>query len=184
MPARSMTLFLLSFSLNATLSAQTLVSSKAATPRLRILRRAQSPTNTSERRLSTLSLAGGPEESRSFRLDESAKRLHAVGSRPHSRAAKNCAPASRNSTTPDVRVRSFQSYGGHWFYLKRTPGEDNRNSTRETEPRPRSASCWIRRLSPPTACTTRSITTAFARWKTGCRRHLARRLREQRPARA
>jgi prolyl oligopeptidase len=25
-----------------------------------------------------------------------------------------------------IQVSGFQSYGGHWFYLKRTPGEDNR----------------------------------------------------------
>ncbi len=160
MPARSITLFLLSLSLNATLSAQDPRLLEGGDPQgsrysvacshRRILR-------NEDRR--PVSLAGGPEESRSFRLDESAERLHAVGSRPH--------PGPRKTARPHRTTRRHRSSSEflpilRWplvlFEARARPGQPETLHAGRSHGR-QSASCWIQKLSPPTACTTRSTTT-------------------------
>ena len=125
MPARSITLFLFAVSLNATLWAQTLVSSKATAPKL-----PDTPTHEvtdeyfgtkivdSYRWLEDLK---SPEVSAWMKAQNDYTRsvLDGIPGREKLRARI----AQLDDT--GVRVSSFQSYGGHWFYLKRTPGQDN-----------------------------------------------------------
>jgi prolyl oligopeptidase len=123
MPTRSITLFVLSLSLNATLSGQNRVSSTAPKP-------PDTPTHAvtdeyfgtkivdSYRWLEDLK---SPEVSAWMKAQNDYTRsvLDRVAGREKLRARI----AQLDDT--GVRVSSFQSYGGRWFYLKRAPGQDN-----------------------------------------------------------
>jgi prolyl oligopeptidase len=123
MPARSITLFVLSLALNATLSGQTLVSSTAPKP-------PATPTHEvtddyfgtrivdSYRWLEDLK---SPEVSAWMKAQNDYTR--AVLDRVPGREKLRARIAQLDDT--GVRVSSFQSYGGRWFYLKRAPGQDN-----------------------------------------------------------
>jgi prolyl oligopeptidase len=123
MPARSITLFVLSLALNATLSGQTLVSSTAPKP-------PATPTHEvtdeyfgtrivdSYRWLEDLK---SPEVSAWMKAQNDYTR--AVLDRIPGREKLRVRIAQLDDT--GVRVSSFQSYGGRWFYLKRSPGQDN-----------------------------------------------------------
>src|SRR6201993_4139828 len=127
MPARTITLLLLSLSLslalNATLSGQTLVSSTAPKP-------PATPTHEvtdeyfgtrivdSYRWLEDLK---SPEVSAWMKAQNDYTR--AVLDRIPGREKLRARIAQLDDT--GVRVSSFQSYGGRWFYLKRAPGQDN-----------------------------------------------------------
>jgi prolyl oligopeptidase len=123
MPACSITLFVLSLALNATLSGQTLVSSTAPKP-------PATPTHEvtdeyfgtrivdSYRWLEDLK---SPEVSAWMKAQNDYTR--AVLDRVSGREKLRARIAQLDDT--GVRVSSFQSYGGRWFYLKRAPGQDN-----------------------------------------------------------
>lgn len=123
MPARSITLFVLSLALNATLSGQTLFSSTAPKP-------PATPTHEvtdeyfgtrivdSYRWLEDLK---SPEVSAWMKAQNDYTR--AVLDRVPGREKLRARIAHLDDT--GVRVSSFQSYGGRWFYLKRAPGQDN-----------------------------------------------------------
>lgn len=123
MPARSITLFVLSLALNATLSGQTLVSSTAPKP-------PATPTHEvtdeyfgtrivdSYRWLEDLK---SPEVSAWMKAQNDYTR--AVLDRVPGREKLRARIAHLDDT--GVRVSSFQSYRGRWFYLKRAPGQDN-----------------------------------------------------------
>lgn len=125
MPARSITLFLLSLSLNVTLSAQTLVSSKAAAPKA-----PDTPSRAvTDEYFGTkivdpyrwLEDLKSPEVSAWMKAQNDYTR--SVLDRIPGREKLRARIAQLDDT--GVRVSSFQSYGGHWFYLKRAPGQDN-----------------------------------------------------------
>jgi prolyl oligopeptidase len=123
MPARSITLFVLSLSLNTTLSGQKLVSTTAPKP-------PDTPTHAvtdeyfgtkivdSYRWLEDLK---SPEVSAWMKAQNDYTR--SVLDRIPSRERLRARIAKLDDT--GVRVRSLQSYGGRWFYLKRAPGQDN-----------------------------------------------------------
>src|SRR6201997_5583722 len=123
MPARSITLFVLSLALNATLSGQTLVSSTAPNP-------PDTPTHAvtdeyfgtkivdSYRWLEDLK---SPEVSAWMKAQNDYTR--SVLDRIPGREKLRARIAQLDDT--GVRVSAFQSYGGRWFYLKRAPGQDN-----------------------------------------------------------
>ena len=125
MPARSITVLLLSLSLNATLSAQTLVSSKATAPKP-----PDTPTHAvtdeyfgtkivdSYRWLENLK---SPEVSAWMKAQNDYTR--SVLDRIPGREKLRARIAQLDDT--GVRVSGFQSYGGRWFYLRRAPGQDN-----------------------------------------------------------
>jgi len=123
MPARSITLFVLSLVLNATLSGQNFVSSTAPKP-------PATPTHEvtdeyfgtrivdSYRWLEDLK---SPEVSAWMKAQNDYTR--AVLDRVPGREKLRARIAQLDDT--GVRVSSFQSYSGRWFYLKRAPGQDN-----------------------------------------------------------
>lgn len=123
MPARSITLFVLSLALNAALSGQTLVSSTAPKP-------PATPTHeVTEEYFGTrivdsyrwLEDLKSPEVSAWMKAQNDYTR--AVLDRVPGREKLRARIAHLDDT--GVRVSSFQSYGGRWFYLKRAPGQDN-----------------------------------------------------------
>lgn len=182
MPTRSITLFVLSLSLNATLSGQNRVSSTAPKP-------PDTPAHAvtdeyfgtkivdSYRWLEDLK---SPEVSAWMKAQNDYTRsvLDRVAGREKLRARI----AQLDDT--GVRVSSFQSYGGRWFYLKRAPGQDNQklytrdgsNGAELTPAGSGNSHCQRRALLD-------RLLHTFARRKTRCHWHLARRLRGQRSAR-
>jgi prolyl oligopeptidase len=127
MPARSITLFVLSISLNATLLAQTLVSSKATAP-------TPKPPDTPTHEVTDEYFGTKIVDSYRWLEDLKSPEVSAwmKAQNDYTRAVLDRIPGreklrARIAQLDDtgVRVSSFQSYGGRWFYLKREPGQDN-----------------------------------------------------------
>jgi len=123
MPARSITLFVLSLALNATLSGQTLVSSTAPKP-------PATPTHEVTDEYFGTRIVDSYRWLEDLKSPEVAAWMKAQND--YTRAVLDRVPGreklrARIAQLDDtgVRVSAFQSYGGRWFYLKRAPGQDN-----------------------------------------------------------